>query len=441
MMAVACSAVAHAYDTDQAIQTIDKRTRKLVADFESLKGWEMTKLERIQAGFLELDTTVRETVRALLSDEGTPTQAARRSRGTFDWIEWPRDSGHLSWPRLPSGGRLPPVIVYYRAMPLRDGSVLYVLSNRFRHSAPRMAVMPHLYVIRSGEATRMEGFFFSGATSGFTHPYRFLGFRRRDGDTPDFYALVGPNGMGLYCEVAHFRFTEATGKWEMSILHSYSGTQRFQYDEQNCVFMFPGEGHPHRGEIIEERAEKIHLLTPEGMQRLLEARAEKEAAKRANWKPKPCPTHVVQQGETLADISLKHYGSMQYWWILLCYNLRTLTTAEDFRPGVALLIPNLTQRAGTGMPDVEGTPAIGLPRNDVPGPWIPAPRFNDPDALLAAAKATRVGDSRRSVESRLGWRTSSGSIPERRHREDRPGAIETVSPALTFGHWKQDPHI
>jgi nucleoid-associated protein YgaU len=56
-------------------------------------------------------------------------------------------------------------------------------------------------------------------------------------------------------------------------------------------------------------------------------------------KPK---THVVARGETLSGISKKHYNTVTKWKDILAANKDLISTPEDLRPGMKLVVPNTT---------------------------------------------------------------------------------------------------
>jgi LysM repeat protein len=50
--------------------------------------------------------------------------------------------------------------------------------------------------------------------------------------------------------------------------------------------------------------------------------------------------HIVREGETLSEISLKYYGSMNKWQMILNANQSVIEDVNRLRPGTKLIIPD-----------------------------------------------------------------------------------------------------
>jgi LysM repeat protein len=94
--------------------------------------------------------------------------------------------------------------------------------------------------------------------------------------------------------------------------------------------------------VIEETAPEEIPLTPR-------REAVEEPAPHVAPAPAPRPrTHVVERGETLSEISQKHYGTSTKWQDVLKANRNVVTDPRLLRPGMKLKIPVLADVASAG---------------------------------------------------------------------------------------------
>ena len=55
----------------------------------------------------------------------------------------------------------------------------------------------------------------------------------------------------------------------------------------------------------------------------------------------PPLVHIVEEGETLSEISQQYYGTAQKWKMILEANDKILEKPEDMKPDMVLTIPRL----------------------------------------------------------------------------------------------------
>ncbi|MBN1126761.1 MAG: LysM peptidoglycan-binding domain-containing protein [Sedimentisphaerales bacterium] len=75
---------------------------------------------------------------------------------------------------------------------------------------------------------------------------------------------------------------------------------------------------------------------------LVESMEPSPSASTVSVKPDRSPTHIyqVQPGDTLADIAEKYYGSREKWKTIIDANRDKLSSPDQLRPGMRLLIPD-----------------------------------------------------------------------------------------------------
>ena len=87
--------------------------------------------------------------------------------------------------------------------------------------------------------------------------------------------------------------------------------------------------------VARERGESLRAAAEE----IAPARAPEPVVEKAPPAVAPAKTHVVQAGENLATISMKHYGTRAKWKMIFDANRERLTDANNLRVGTSLTIP------------------------------------------------------------------------------------------------------
>ena len=87
--------------------------------------------------------------------------------------------------------------------------------------------------------------------------------------------------------------------------------------------------------VARARAESLRAAAAE----IAPARAPEPVVENAPPAAAPAKTHVVQTGENLATISMKHYGTRAKWKLIFDANRERLTDANNLRVGTSLTIP------------------------------------------------------------------------------------------------------
>ena len=57
---------------------------------------------------------------------------------------------------------------------------------------------------------------------------------------------------------------------------------------------------------------------------------------------KGCKSHIWTEGDTIDGVSLKYYGTSQYWWVIMDANVKYMFPT-DIKVGDVLLIPHISE--------------------------------------------------------------------------------------------------